>query len=321
MYFKVSAIGLLGVICSSCATPVADTKSPAAQMYTATETETQSNIVCRSDLVMQSIKSTDQNRVLIAAHRGAHNKHPENSLSSIIDAIDMQADVVEIDVRLSADGVPVLMHDASLDRTTDHEGPVSGKSWAELQKVKLRHGGSLTEETVPSLAMALALAQDRIILNLDMKVDEVEPILEVVQNHEAQRFVMYFNSDLAVLSQVREIDPSAVIMPLAQSADEAKFLADRFDLELVHLRDEYDSRQLAKRLDQAGTAGWINALGRIDGLLQQGSTSAADKLISNGADVIQTDQPGMLLELLTQRNLRPDYYQLNRETPCRVMGG
>ncbi|MCD6563330.1 MAG: hypothetical protein J7K23_05385, partial [Thermoproteales archaeon] len=64
-------------------------------------------------------------RFFIVAHRGASFCEPENTLRAFKKAIEIGADVVEFDVRVSGDGVPVVIHDASVDRTTDGSGLVS----------------------------------------------------------------------------------------------------------------------------------------------------------------------------------------------------
>lgn len=72
-------------------------------------------------------------RILISAHRGYSKKYPENTLLAFEKALELDIDGLELDVQLSSDGVPVLMHDLTLDRTTDGEGNVSDYTLAELK--------------------------------------------------------------------------------------------------------------------------------------------------------------------------------------------
>ncbi|WP_367211021.1 glycerophosphodiester phosphodiesterase family protein [Sphingobacterium sp. R2] len=81
------------------------------------------------------IKKLNQKSVHIAAHRGAHLKQPENSIAAIEEAIRQGASVVEVDVRASKDGVLVLMHDKTVNRTTTGQGEVAKHTYAELQKL------------------------------------------------------------------------------------------------------------------------------------------------------------------------------------------
>jgi glycerophosphoryl diester phosphodiesterase len=72
---------------------------------------------------------------LVIAHRGSSSEAPENTLPSFEAAVRRGADAIELDVRLTADGAPVVIHDATLDRTTDRTGPVAALTLAELRAV------------------------------------------------------------------------------------------------------------------------------------------------------------------------------------------
>ncbi|WP_413061470.1 glycerophosphodiester phosphodiesterase family protein [Sphingomonas carotinifaciens] len=121
--------------------------------------------------------------MLVVAHRACHNpapRHgmansvPENSLDGIARCIRLGVDVAEVDVRRSRDGYLVLMHDETVDRTTDGHGKVAELSLADIRKLHTREnkGGSdvpLTVRRVPLLDEALAAAKGRIVLNLDVQ--------------------------------------------------------------------------------------------------------------------------------------------------------
>lgn len=77
----------------------------------------------------------DPNVRLVVAHRGNRVAAPENTIAALREAVELGADAIEFDVRLTRDGVPVLMHDADLDRTTDARGRVSSYLLADLAKV------------------------------------------------------------------------------------------------------------------------------------------------------------------------------------------
>jgi glycerophosphoryl diester phosphodiesterase len=109
----------------------------------------------------------DRDTPAIVAHRGASATHPENTLPAFEQAIALGAGFVELDVRRSADGVAVVMHDQTLDRTTDGSGPVQARTAAELGA--LSAGSDAVPATVPTLAEALRLASGRCGLVLEIK--------------------------------------------------------------------------------------------------------------------------------------------------------
>ena len=90
----------------------------------------------------------------IASHRGGAFLWPENSLLAFRKALAWPAEQVEFDVHASAEGEPVVIHDATLDRTTDGSGPVHDFSWPELQRLRVRGTGG---ECLPHLAQTAAL--------------------------------------------------------------------------------------------------------------------------------------------------------------------
>ena len=106
-------------------------------------------------------------RTEVASHRGGAFLWPENSLLAFRNALALPAEQLELDVHLSADGEVVVMHDHTLDRTTDASGPVRARSMAELRRARLRGTGG---EGVPSLADAAALVRDAgKVLRLEIK--------------------------------------------------------------------------------------------------------------------------------------------------------
>jgi len=108
-------------------------------------------------------------RTEIASHRGGAFLWPENSLLAFRNALALPSEQLELDVHLSADGEVAVMHDHTLDRTTDATGPVRARSIADLRRVRLSGTGG---EGVPSLAAAAALVRDAgKALRLEIKAD------------------------------------------------------------------------------------------------------------------------------------------------------
>ena len=100
----------------------------------------------------------------IVAHRGSEWEQPENTLLALRSAIYAGARYVEFDVQMSADGVPVLLHDVTLERTTGEVGRVVDKTAAELARISAHHPGRFGEtfrgETIPTLRQAVELIND-----------------------------------------------------------------------------------------------------------------------------------------------------------------
>jgi len=115
-------------------------------------------------------------RPLVIAHRGASREHPENMLAALDAAISTGADAIEIDVRLTADGAPVLLHDATVDRTTGGSGPIAAMTLADVRHLSTEAG------CVPTLGEALAAVAGRVPLLVELKVAAARaPVLACIE--------------------------------------------------------------------------------------------------------------------------------------------
>ncbi|CAN5358250.1 glycerophosphodiester phosphodiesterase [soil metagenome] len=108
---------------------------------------------------------------LIIAHRGASGSAPENTLSSFKKAIDVGVDFVELDIHLSKDGELIVIHDATLDRTTTGKGPVQDKTLAELQQLDAGswYGEAFKNEPLPTLRQVLELVNGQTKVLIEIK--------------------------------------------------------------------------------------------------------------------------------------------------------
>lgn len=152
-------------------------------------------------------------RPLVIGHRGTAAAAPENTLPSFALALDHGADALELDVRMTADGVPVVIHDETLDRTTDRTGPVSQLTLKQLGQADA--GGWFTPDggttfpwrgrsvTVPTLAEVLA-ATRQVPLIVDVKeLAAGEAIRDVLERHRARERCVVGSFQAAALGPFR----------------------------------------------------------------------------------------------------------------------
>lgn len=113
------------------------------------------------------------------AHRGASIHALENSREAFEKAVDVGADMIELDIQLTSDGVPIVLHDASLDRTTTGHGPLAPLSLADLREVQLING-----ESIPTLDEVLSLFKGRIQFDLEVKAaGAISEVVKLVKDH------------------------------------------------------------------------------------------------------------------------------------------
>ncbi len=249
--------------------------------------------------------NNDGDTYLVAAHRGFHVDVPENSIASIEKAIHHSIDIVEVDIRISMDGIPVLMHDDTVDRTTNGSGEVAKFKLNELKELYLLHQGEVTNHRVPTLEEALRAAKGKIIFDLDLKTTQVEKIIAVVEETGSHESVVFFDSDWEVLEKVYQAHPNWNLMPRSYNENQAKEAYERFKPWAVHVDPSFATPELSQYLRERGSHVWINALGDVDSTLSTGSTYLLEDLINTQGNIIQTDLPLTVKQYL-ERNLSSD---------------
>lgn len=242
--------------------------------------------------------------VLVASHRAVHHQLPENSLPAIREAIRLGVDIVEIDVKVSKDGIPMLMHDGKVDRTTTGKGNLETQTFEELRKLRLVSNGKVTEETIPTLEEALQIANGRILVDLDLKTERIDKVIDVVKKADAGEFVFFFDSDYEILSKVDAASKKYMLMPRAYSQAMADSALTRFKPEVVHIDSKFYTPEVTSLIRRKGARIWINALGAPDEEIRKGNVSKTLKnLTQQGANIIQTDEPEKMIRGLRELGL------------------
>ena len=122
-------------------------------------------------------------KVMVAAHRGDWRNAPENSLIGLQNCINKGYDIVELDVRLTKDGELVVMHDNTINRTTNGKGNVSDYTLEELKKFRLINGlGMQTRHQIPTLKEMMLAAKGKVIVNVDKGDAHLSQVFKVLEN-------------------------------------------------------------------------------------------------------------------------------------------
>ncbi|GAA3892534.1 glycerophosphodiester phosphodiesterase [Streptomyces lannensis] len=185
--------------------------------------------------------------VTAVAHRGDPYRHRENTLASLRSALRRGADAVEVDVRLTRDGVPVLLHDGTLKRLWEQDRPLASLSSDEVQ--------GLTAGGVPTLADALRASDGgRVMIDLpgEPSVRAVRRVVDVVRQCGASERVYYCAGAQAMLA-VRAADPSAEIaLTWTSLAPPRPALLDAVRPRWLNYRFGLVDRDLAARVHRGG---------------------------------------------------------------------
>lgn len=222
-------------------------------------------------------------KLTVVAHRGDPYRVRENTLDSVRSALDLGADAVEIDVRLTRDGVPVLLHDATLKRLWEHDRPLKSLSADEVR--------GLTDGRVPTLAEALAVAEGaRLMLDLPGTPDvkTARRIVDVVREGGAEDRVYYCAGAAAMLA-VRAADPAAEIaLTWTSLAPPRPALLDAVRPRWLNYRFGLVDKPLAERVHRDG---YLISVWTPD------TVRSMRRLIAAGVDSITTNRVDTLCAL------------------------
>lgn len=229
----------------------------------------------------------------IWAHRGASGLAPENTMAAFALAEQVGADGIELDVHLSRDGIPVIMHDETLDRTTDGHGAVADVLLRELRELD---AGSwfapvFNDEPVPTLADVLAWVGDRMRLNIEIKSAQAgRAVLDLLTEFPRARvLVSSFRHDL--LLAMRQWAPELPIGFLIDSRFWRVALkrAIACQAESFHPPAQHVNRILINKCHREGLTvfPWtVDASSKQNNLLRMG----ADGLFTNFPGEIETSE-------------------------------
>ncbi|MFB8271933.1 glycerophosphodiester phosphodiesterase [Streptomyces sp. NPDC055955] len=218
---------------------------------------------------------TAGNRPLVYGHRGARSEEPENTLRSFRRAAALGADGIELDVRVSADGHLVVVHDATVDRTTDGEGEVAALTLAQLRSLDAGSG-----ERIPTLDEALASFDG--LVQVEIKAPEA---VRVIRDLPDRAVLTSFHPD--VLEDAARRLPGVARGLITHDPGEA-MLRTAKDLGATWVCPAHTDALTAELVERCHAAGL-----RVD------SWPAADRqlmrrFVELGVDAVTTDHPGLI---------------------------
>ncbi len=231
-----------------------------------------------------------ERQIAVISHRGEHLSHPENTLAAYRAAIDLGADYFEVDVQTTSDGYLVLMHDHTVDRTTNGKGAVAQLTFAEIRKLKV------SGESVPTFDEALALARGRIRVYVDAKSVSPENLVAALDRHRMSGHVVIYGG-VEYLKSVRKLRPKANVMPESVSLEVVRRIVAELKPKVIAFSRKDWRDDIIKAALGAGAGVFVDRLGAED------TPAAWQDAIDRGATGIQTDHVADLVAYLRARGL------------------
>ena len=217
-------------------------------------------------------------------HRGARGYEPENTLISFQKALDLGVDGIELDVHLSKDGVVVVIHDETVDRTTDGIGAIHDLAVAKIKKLRTDKN-----QQIPTLTEVLDLIDKRVFVNIELKGKGTsKPVVQLVEKYIAENDWSYgdfiiSSFDWNLLDEVVVLNPKIPIAVLTETTvEEALAFAKKIKATAINPDYTLLSPENSKQLKGEGFQIFPWTVNEID---------AIAKMKSYGVDGIISDYP------------------------------
>lgn len=241
-------------------------------------------------------------RVLITAHRGNSSVRPENTLPAFQSALDAKADLVELDYYHSADGVPVVIHDEFLDRTTNSEGIlgqakliVGDFSLADLRKLDTGSwfDAAFAGTRLPTLVESLDLIQTRSVTLIERKAGDPATLVQLLEEKKLTDHVVVQAFDWEFISACRKLSPRLTLGTLSGKPANLEQLqaAAATGTDLIVWDHKKIGREQIAQIHQLGKKAWVYTVDEPD---------RAAQLIAAGIDGIITNKPAEMLQIVSK---------------------
>lgn len=264
---------------------------------------------CKSDKMESQIKEDSKliaqfqyngaAKPMISAHRGGKGipGYPENCIETMKFLNDSISAVFEIDVAKTKDGVLVLMHDKTIDRTTTGFGLISEVTYSELRALKLKDdSGKITQYEVPTFQSVLNWAvKENAILTLDIKksVSLVE-VLDYVAKIGAEDVSAIITYDLQQAKEAYKLAPHLLLSVSARNDKEFQGLLDS-EIPTSHMLaftgTKLSKPELFEKIHSNGIYCMLGTIGNLDGMAEARGDELYRTWIALGADILATDRP------------------------------
>jgi len=273
------------------------------------------------DQKLTAIFNPKQGKVLVAAHRGDWRHTPENSIMSLTNSIEKGYDVMELDVKMSKDSVLIVMHDNTIDRTTNAKGKPGDYTLAELKAMRLKNGlGRVTPHQIPTLEEMLNVAKGKVIINVDKGNSYLPQVIKLLkQTGTTGQTIVNVNDNMTYpelqksLSLPDEVYVMVVVAmkrPDALSIIESYKTRKRSIIQPIFDTDTLSSLKVLPKLAETQVL-WLNSLwpslngGHDDdrAVEQQEEEQSWGWLLKMKPAILQTDRPAELQRYLKARKL------------------
>jgi glycerophosphoryl diester phosphodiesterase len=234
---------------------------------------------------------------LTSAHRGGPAAgYPENCLETFAHTLQQTFTIIECDPQLTKDSVGVMMHDYTLDRTTNGRGKLSEYTYAQLQELRLKDNeGNLTDFRIPTLEAVIKWARNKTILTVDLK-NTITPeyIEKVIRENKAESYAAVITYDLETAKKYHALNKNLLISVTVRNKQDYERLAASgipFSNIIAFTGVTEPDPTVYRLLHAQGVYCILGTMGNLDKSAAARQSNVYARLVNNGADILSTDFP------------------------------
>lgn len=243
-------------------------------------------------------------KIMVCAHRANHYTTPENSIAAIKASISKEIAFAEIDIKQSKDGKLLLMHDNTIDRTTNGSGGVNEYTLDELKQFNLEHNGNLTSQEIPSFAEILEESRGKIYLDLDVKIENFAKVYNEVKLYGMVDQVMFTIKSTSVAKSLVNNDERVIVMPIVNTQDDIdKYTMAGLNLAVLHFTSTSFNKELITVAHNKNLQVFRLVYVNSSTTPESDSYRQMDKFVELKGNIVQTDYPVEVKAYLQSKNL------------------
>jgi glycerophosphoryl diester phosphodiesterase len=314
---NIITIFILGIILFSC-------QSTKSGNVISNQESTEFRILVESITEAKDFYSWTQDRLpMVSAHRGGpYPGFPENAIETFQNVIKHTPSIIEFDVALSKDSVLVLMHDNTLERTTNGSGKVIDQTFNEIRKLRLvDNDGKETGYQVPTLEEALIWGKGKVLFTVDIKREvPFEMVVDAIKKHKAEAYAAVITYSVDAAKKVHSLHPDLMLSVTIRNEEELKRFEDSgipVEQWIAFTGTSERPSEFNSKLHEMGVFTILGVLGNLDkSAMARGDQLYVD-FVKKGADILATDRPIEAAEaiksLIPEKSSKSKYFEMPKK--------
>lgn len=242
-------------------------------------------------LVLASF-SINKEKLEIVVHRGANKLAPENTMAATRKCIELGVEYVEIDVRESKDGILYILHDKTLDRTTNGSGPISALHSNQIDRLDAGSWFSkdFKDERVPRLESYMNEIKGKIKIYFDVKNCNLEKLIDLVYTCGYQDDCFFWFSNDKKAREFRDLDKDLALKMSVKKIEDLDYIME-YSPQLIECRIDLLTPQVIEFCHENNLKIMVNAL-------EKGAEKKYQQIIDSPADMVNLNCPDIMTDLM-----------------------